>query len=86
MAIRKLSPSLFSPNSRAPQPRCSTPYLHFIANIRTEGYQYAFVCESQPLLSFGGHGIPARCPVCGAPNPTGGGVWGDPSYVRRELL
>lgn len=78
MANRKLSPSLFSPNSRSSQSGCSKSYLHFIVNVRQKRNRYAFACESQPLLSFGCHGVPARCPVCGAPNPLEKEVLGDP--------
>lgn len=82
MANRKLSPSLFSPNSRSSQSGCSKSYLHFLSNVSETRTQYAFVCESQPLLSFGCHGVPARCPVCGAPNPLGGEVLGDSLETR----
>lgn len=72
MANRKLSPPLFSAKSRASESGCSTHFLHFVAAVRHDQNQYAFVCESQPLMSFRCHGLPARCPICGASNPTTG--------------
>ena len=57
MATRKLSLPLFS---------AKTPYLHFIDCVRQDRNRYSLVCESQPLLSFGSDGLPARCPACGA--------------------
>jgi len=69
VAVRTLPPPLFLAKARAPQSRCSTPYLDFIASVRQEKNQYVLVCESQPLATFRGHGLPTRCPACGAPNP-----------------
>ena len=66
MAVRELPPSLFLAKARAPQSGCSTPYLHFIASVRPERNQYLLVCESQPLTTSRSHGLPARCPACGA--------------------
>lgn len=63
MAVRKLPPSLFSAKARAPQAGCSTPYLHFIANVRQERNRYALVCESQPLTTFRSHGTFAVAPA-----------------------
>lgn len=53
MAIRKLSPSLFSAKAPAPQSSCSTRYFHFIASVRQVRNQYVLVCKSRPprLLS-----------------------------------
>lgn len=62
MAVRKLPPSLFSAKARAPQSGCSTPYLHFIASFRQEKNQYALVCESQSLATFGGTVSPPVAP------------------------
>ena len=66
MALRKLPSSLFSAKARASQLGCSPSYLHFIASVRQERNQYALVCESQPLATFRSHGVPTRCPACGA--------------------
>ena len=66
MAIRKLSPALFSAKTRASESGPSTHYLHFIWSVRLDKNQYAFVCESQPLTTFRSHGLPGRCPACGA--------------------
>jgi len=66
MAARKLSLPLFSAKTSVAQPGCSTRYLHFIDCVRQDRNRYSLVCESQPLLSFGSNGLPARCPVCGA--------------------
>jgi hypothetical protein len=66
MAVRKLPLSLFSPKSRASKHGCSTHYFHFIATVSQKTDQYALVCESQPLMTSRSHGLPARCPVCGA--------------------
>ena len=65
MANRKLPLPLFSAKTLVSQPGCSTRYFHFIATVSQTG-QYALVCESQPLTTFRCHGIPARCPACGA--------------------
>jgi hypothetical protein len=66
VAVRTLPPSLFLAKARAPLCGCSTPYLHFIASVRHERNQYALVCENQPLATFRSHGLPDRCPACGA--------------------
>ena len=66
MAVRKLSLPLFSAKTRLLQPGCPTRYFHFIANVSPRTDQYALVCESQPLTTFRSHGLPARCPACGA--------------------
>ena len=66
MATRKLSLPLFSAKTLVSQPGRSTRYLHFIDSVRQDMNQYSLVCESQPLLSFGSDGLPARCPACGA--------------------
>jgi hypothetical protein len=66
MAVRKLSLPLFSAKTLVSQPGRSTRYLHFIDSVRQDRNQYSLVCESQPLLSFGSDGLPARCPACGA--------------------
>jgi len=71
MALRKLPPLLFSAKTQVPQPGCFSRYFHFIASIKRKRnrYRYLFVCDSQPLMTFGSHGLPDRCPACGAPNP-----------------
>lgn len=66
MAVRKLSLPLFSAKTRVSQPGCSTSYPHFVAISRQPRNQYALVCEGQPLATFRSHGLPARCPGCGA--------------------
>ena len=66
MAVRKLPPSLFLARARAPQSGCSKSYLDFVAAVRQRTHPYALVCESQPLATFRSHGLPARCPACGA--------------------
>ena len=66
MAVRKLSLPLFSAKTLVSQRGRSTRYLHFIDCVRQDRNQYVLVCESQPLLSFGSHGLPARCPACSA--------------------
>jgi hypothetical protein len=75
MAVRKLSLPLFSAKTRASEPDLSTHYLHFIAIVWHDRNQHAFVCESQPLMTFRSRGLPSSCPVCGAPNPLTG-EWG----------
>ena len=65
MAVRKLSLPLFSAKTLVSQPGCSTHNFHFIATVSQKTNQYALVCESQ-LTTFRCHGIPARCPACGA--------------------
>jgi hypothetical protein len=53
MAYQKLSPTLFSAKSLAPQPDCSKPpYLHFFSNVPQRQNQYAVVCESRPPMTF----------------------------------
>jgi len=71
MAIRKLSPSLFYAKSGITQPGRSTLHLHFVASIREDRNRYAFVCESQPLLTLTSHGLPKRCPFCKQDDPIG---------------
>jgi hypothetical protein len=66
MADQKLSPSLFSAKTRASESDPSTHYFHLIAAVRLDRNQYAFVCESQPLMTFRSHGLPGRCPACAA--------------------
>jgi hypothetical protein len=66
MAVRKLSLPLFSAKTLVSQSGRSSRYLHFIDSVRQDRNQYSLVCESQPLLSFGSNGLPARCPACGA--------------------
>ena len=63
MAVRKLPPSLFFAK---PSGLRSIPRAHFIASRTSEQQRYALVCQSQPLMTFGSYGLPARCPVCGA--------------------
>jgi len=64
MANRKLPLPLFSSK---PSGLGSIPQLHFIAAVRPLTHGYALVCESQPLMTSRSHGLPARCPICGAP-------------------
>lgn len=71
MAIRKLSPSLFSAKAEITETGRSTQNLHFLASVRENRNQYAFVCESQPLLTLTSHGLPKRCPLCRQGNPIG---------------
>jgi hypothetical protein len=66
MATRKLSLPLFSAKTLVSQPGCSTHYFHFIATVSQKTDQHALVCESQPLMTSRSHGLPARCPICGA--------------------
>ena len=66
MAARKLLLTLFSAK---PSGLSSTPRAHFMASRVSEQHRYALVCESQPLMTFRSHGLPVRCPVCGASNP-----------------
>jgi len=72
MAVRKLSSLLFSAKPGASQSDRSALCFHFIASIRRERNRYAFVCEGQPLMTFESHGLPDRCPACGALNPLTG--------------
>jgi hypothetical protein len=71
MAIRKLSSRLFSVKAGIVQFEGSAQYLHFLASIRQDRNQYAFVCESQPLLTLTSHGLPKRCPFCRQDYPIG---------------
>jgi hypothetical protein len=71
MAARKLSLSLFSAKAGITQPDRSTQYLHFVASIRQDRNQYAFVCEAQPLPTLTSYGLPKRCPFCKQDNPIG---------------
>jgi len=71
MAIRKLSPSLFPAKAGIAQTDASTQYLHFVASVRQSRNQYAFVCESQPLLTLTSHELPKRCPLCRQDYPIG---------------
>jgi hypothetical protein len=71
MAFRKLSPTLFSARAVIAQTDASTQYLHFVAELRRSRNQYAFVCESQPLLTVKSHALPRRCPLCGQDDPIG---------------
>ncbi len=66
MAVRKLSLPLFSAKTLVSQPGCSTHYFHFISADSQKTDECALVCESQPLMTFRSHGLPARCPICGA--------------------
>jgi hypothetical protein len=66
MATRNLPPSLFSAKAAIALTKASTQYLHFVAVVRQRRNQFVFVCESTPLMSFGCHGLPGRCPACGA--------------------
>ena len=65
MAVRKLSLPLFSAktSSRKRDAPRNTSISSLLSGRRRN--QYALVCESQPLLSFGSHGLPA-VPTCGA--------------------
>lgn len=65
MATRKLSLPLFSAKTRVSRPGCPT-YFHFITTVSRKTDQCALVCESQPLMTSRSHGLPARCPICGA--------------------
>ena len=71
MAIRKLPLSLYSAKAGIAPSDASEQYLHFLARVRENRNQYAFVCESQPLLTLTSHGIPKRCPLCRQENPIG---------------
>jgi hypothetical protein len=74
MAIRKLSPSLFSANAGTSQREGLASYLHFISDVPNRSNRYALVCEAAPLLTatFSGlHGWPKRCPFCGQDDPIG---------------
>jgi hypothetical protein len=65
MAVRKLPPSLFSAKPGILPTKGSGQFLHFIALVRQDRNHCAIVCESQPLMSFGSNGLPARCPAWG---------------------
>jgi hypothetical protein len=80
MADQKLSPSLFSAKTRASESAPSTPYLHFIAAVRQDRDQNAFVCEGQPLLTVTTFGRPKRCPLCGQDDPIGNQI----NHERRK--
>ena len=71
MAIRKVSLSLFSAKAALTRSDGSTQYLHFVASVRQDRNQYAFVCEAQPLLTVTSNGLPKRCPLCRQENPIG---------------
>ncbi len=71
MAIRKLSPSLFSAKAGITQTEGSTQYLHFIAGVQESRNLYTLVCESQPLLSVTTFGRGKRCPFCSQDEPIG---------------
>jgi len=71
MAVRKLPPSLFRAKAGISQAEGSAHYLHFIASVRQSRNRYAFVCESQPLLTLISHGLPKRCPFCRQNDPIG---------------
>jgi hypothetical protein len=71
MATRKVSLSLFSAKVGITQTDTSTQYLHFVANFWQDRKQYAFVCESQPLLTITNYGLPKRCPLCRQNDPIG---------------
>jgi hypothetical protein len=43
--------------------------LHCIASFDRKRGLYAFFCECQPLMTLLNHGLPTRCPICGAENP-----------------
>jgi hypothetical protein len=72
MAVRKLPLSLFLAKAGIAQTGGSTLYLHFVAGVRHDRNQYAFVCESQPHLTVNSHGLPKRCPLCRQNDPIGG--------------
>jgi hypothetical protein len=71
MAIRKLPLSLFSAKPGIAQTESSTQYFHFLARVKENRNQYAFVCESKPLLTVTSYGLPKRCPLCRQNNPIG---------------
>ena len=71
MAIRNLSPSLFSAKVGIAQTDASTQYFHFIAGVQENRNLYTFVCEAQPLLSATASGRPKRCPFCRQDDPIG---------------
>jgi len=69
MATRKLSLSLYSAKAGSVQSEGSAQYLHFVAGVQQSKNQYAFVCESQPILTVRTYGLPKRCPLCRQNNP-----------------
>ncbi len=71
MAVRKLPPSLFRAKAGIAQTEGSTHHLHFVASVRQDRNQYAFVCEAQPLLTVTSHGRPKPCPFCRQDDPIG---------------
>ena len=71
MATRKVSLSLFSAKAGITNSDASTQYLHFVASVRKDRNQFAFACESQPLLTVTSYGLPKRCPLCRQQNPIG---------------
>jgi hypothetical protein len=66
MAVRKLSLPLFSAKTLVSQQGFSTHYFHFIVTVSQKTAHYALVCECQPLMTSRSHGLPTRCPACGA--------------------
>jgi hypothetical protein len=42
--------------------------LHLIVGSGEIGTVY-FACEQAPLMTFGNHGLPPRCPICRIQNP-----------------
>jgi hypothetical protein len=71
MATRKLPLSLFTAKAALSRSDASTQYLHFVAGVQLGRTRYAFVCESQPLLTVTNYGLPKRCPLCTQHNPIG---------------
>jgi hypothetical protein len=71
MATRKLPLSLFSAKGGITPTEGSAQYLHFVASIRRDRNRYAFVCESQPVLTITNYGLPKGCPLCRQDNPIG---------------
>ena len=63
MAAGKLSLTVFSTKPSGLQ---FISRAHFVACPVGDQQRYALVCESQPLMTFRCHGLPARCPACGA--------------------
>ena len=72
MAFHKLPLPLFSAKTRVSRTGDSLQYRHFILAVRLDRNQCAFVCASQPLMTFRSYGLPDRCPACGALNPISG--------------
>jgi hypothetical protein len=71
MATRKLPLSLFSAKAGITRTHTCAQYLHFVASVRQDRNQFAFVCESQPVLTIKNYGLPKRCPLCRQTNPIG---------------